>query len=64
MTEEEQALYEELERQTGGKVAAPIAPASQTSHPAVSSTAAPESPQEPTKEPAAAAPRRSELEPG
>ena len=64
MTEEEQALFEELERETSGKAAAPAPPAAQTSRPAIASTAAPESPPPPQKEPAAASPRRGEAEPG
>jgi hypothetical protein len=64
MTDEEQALFEELEKETGGGAAA--TPAS-TSAESSRSTAVPKSGEvarETVKEPMSASPRRNEPEPG
>jgi hypothetical protein len=64
MTEEEQALYEELERESGGAApAAATKPVAQPPRPASAPKVADAS-REPAKEPASSAPRRSDPEPG
>jgi len=66
MSEEEQALFEELERESAGPAAAESTSAgtgAQTARP-VSAPKASETTREPAKESISAAPRRNEPEPG
>jgi hypothetical protein len=63
MSEEEQALFQELERETGGAVPAPAKPLAESTRPASTPRVA-EASREPAKESTSSTPRRSEPEPG